>query len=384
MEMAATQIIEELSECMGVLTEFEECRNVDRDLDAFFRGTLLPAIKSMKVEHAMHQVPMGKWVLVKPGRDEFPPPTSSDDNMDSPIVQHLLKSWSQDNDKVAYIVDWVNSLSNPLELPKDFPYGLQIVGVDSVLRDAFFSILIPVISNKIGNGYGDGPDPVLVYTRRRYKRDSDTTLPSDFIDDLRIKIPRDVDGGDMPRRSSSVGEWWESDVAPGLKNLGENIIHSPLAQNIVSILPPSFTGGLNTSMSSEPAEEEREVVGEEAAERQAEEERRREEDRRWSSEVSHPDSHHDRAKSADSGTGGIGADDQAPHRALRSSEAAMFAYDLDEALTREVRTIPSLSDTPTVTGAAEAAPSAEQKKSIIEAKLAKLREGRKGAIAPIV
>lgn len=335
---------------------------------------VLKEVRRLKDEANLHETPLNIWQLLK--KEDFPPPTTGTDVRDTkcPIFQHLLASWSSDLEKQAYVEDWVNSLrKDEADLPTDFPYGLQIVAVDSVLRDAFLSILIPIIEE-----LNSRPEPkYVVYVRRRYRPvnlDEETTTSKDFSFDIRIKIPR-PETSVATERSTSVSEWWEA--APNLLSLGENIIQSPLAQNLVSILPPSLTGVETSTTNEGPDESE---TAEEKALREEEQRKRREDDRRWSSQISTGGNDRQRAKSSDSGTGGVGPDDQAPHKALRGSEVAIFA-EFDAPLTREAQAISGLSDPAVVHGAVAAASSAEHKKSIIEAKLAKLREGRKGAIA---
>lgn len=365
------ELLKEVAEALRLSDEFVEGKDSEE-----LKSHCLKLIKKLKQDMDMHSVPLNQWVVVE--KDKFPPP-STDVTKDtkSPIVQHLFASWSGDAEKRDYIEDWLRDLSKQdNELPADFPYGLQIVAVDAVLRDAFLSILIPIIE-----AVNHRPEPkYVVYTRRRYRpinRDEETTTMRDFSYDIRIKIPRS-EADAPPERASSISEWWESEMSPNLKSFGENIIQSPLAQ-IVSILPPGLTGGLNTSTASDDPDE-NEQTAEEKATREAEEEKRREEDRRWSSQISNSEMDRQRARSTDGGTGGIGPDDQAPHKAVRGSEAAIFE-EYDAPLKREADAISGLVDPAMVQGAAAAAPAAEHKKSIIEAKLAKLREGRKGAIA---
>ena len=60
---------------------------------------------------------------------------------------------------------------------------------------------------------------------------------------------------------------------------------------------------------------------------------RRARDRAWSSQgTERSDYDRTRINSIDSGTGGVGVYDQAPHKAMRKSEVDMLAYDLDAPL----------------------------------------------------
>jgi hypothetical protein len=80
--------------------------------------------------------------------------------IDSPVVDHLLKSWTNDTErvivfamivfayntltcfyfilKIKYLLSWVECLSSPL--PSDFPVALRLTELTSIIRYLKYSL----------------------------------------------------------------------------------------------------------------------------------------------------------------------------------------------------------------------------------------------------
>ncbi len=63
--------------------------------------------------------------------------------LDSPVIEHLLQSWTDDRNKIEYFLAWIQCLS--FELPENFPKGVQVVDLQSTIRDGFLIMLLPLI-----------------------------------------------------------------------------------------------------------------------------------------------------------------------------------------------------------------------------------------------
>lgn len=72
--------------------------------------------------------------------DEHPPPPFG---LSSPVVDHLLASWTDDANKVQFFLSWIQCLA--YDLPTDFPKGVRIVEVTETIRDGFLMLLLPII-----------------------------------------------------------------------------------------------------------------------------------------------------------------------------------------------------------------------------------------------
>merc|ERR1711991_494768 len=63
--------------------------------------------------------------------------------LDSPVIEHLLQSWTDDRNKIEHFLAWIQCLS--FELPENFSKGVQIVDLQSTIRDGFLIMLLPLI-----------------------------------------------------------------------------------------------------------------------------------------------------------------------------------------------------------------------------------------------
>jgi len=77
------------------------------------------------------------WTLFE---EEHPPPPFG---LNSPVVDHLLASWTTDHNKVQFFLSWIQCLA--YDLPADFPKGVQVVEVTETIRDGFLMLLLPIM-----------------------------------------------------------------------------------------------------------------------------------------------------------------------------------------------------------------------------------------------
>ena len=353
-------------ELLAFVAEISKALDVDVDLSGenglvAAKKALLEKIAKDSRDKAVHASPLSQWTE----HTERDTPPEGIEDPQSAVVQHLLSSWSTKAENVTYITNWLISLKEARgsKLPTDFPMGLQLVSLDETLKDNFLAILIPAIDVHLSIDL-----TTKVYVRRRLHDLATTTLTSDMVYDLRFRIydlnapnGHHQDEGDA---AAAIGAWWEGNVAPTLQSVGDSIISSPVTANIMSLLPASWSGSKDTSDSQEIGP--REVLSDNE---------RRARDREWSSQAGSksPDDSRNRINSADAGTGRVGVFDQAPHRAMRSCEVDLIAYDLDASLEKEEEILPR---EPRLSGAAMAAPAAEHKKAMVEAKLRLLRDSK--------
>ena len=66
-----------------------------------------------------------------------------DEGLISPVCTHILDSWTTDESKKAYLLDWASKLKAPLA--PNFPQGIQFVSLSNVIKDGFLMLLIPSI-----------------------------------------------------------------------------------------------------------------------------------------------------------------------------------------------------------------------------------------------
>ena len=331
------------------------------------KRAIMERISTLKAEERVHSSPFQLWT-------EYIERSNAPDGVSDPesaVVQHLLCSWTQKEKNIAYITNWLQSLkeSRGTKLPSDFPMGLQLVNLDETLKNNFLAILLPAIDVHLSLDTLS----TKVYVRRRLNDLASTTLASDFVYDLRFRI-LDLSApleSEDERNDNSLSWWWEGQMAPTLQSLGDNIISSPVASNLMSLLPAGWVASTpGTHVTS----------GEAGPEEVLDDDDRRARDRAWSQQRSgSPDMDRNRINSADAGTGRVGVYDQAPHRAMRGAEVDMLAYDLDATLNKQEEDLPRKT---TLTGSEVAAPAAEHKKIMVEAKLRRLRQAKGSSEVP--
>lgn len=95
-------------------------------------------------------------------------------------IKHLLNTWTEDQKKYNYLIFWAESLNK--YLPDDFPYGLQILNVNNILKSGFIYLLVPIIQkNSIYK--------IRVYTRSSLSSISNTT-EDEMMYDIRFQVFR--------------------------------------------------------------------------------------------------------------------------------------------------------------------------------------------------
>lgn len=95
--------------------------------------------------------------------------------LDSPVVDHLLASWTPDTAKSQFLVSWIQCLA--CELPNNFPKGVQAVELTPTIRDGFLMLLLPIISSI-------SVYPIKAYTRESRKQQQGAIQASNTQDDL--------------------------------------------------------------------------------------------------------------------------------------------------------------------------------------------------------
>ncbi len=316
-------------------------------------------------------LPVNKWIAQDVSGIPLPTQFLDEDvNVRSPIIQHLLENWSADANKVLYVTNWVESLKETT-LPEHFPIGLQIVQLTAVLKEGFLLLLIPVILKL-------SLHPLIVYIRRRLKEDSQQLggieNSYNYVYDIRIKV-------NVEQTNSTNNEAIRRDSGGGLDNLWnglgssvDNIMQTPIAQNLVSFFSPSTTPPRNTmetdtGNSHVPSDGNPGTPGttidRSLIEGTTENEERRKKDREWSNEVHHLEKV--RTNSLDGGNLEVGDLDQSPHRALRGSEAALQLGGFQSELP-----MPPKEEGEENNGTTKPT----SKLSLVQAKLTKLREAK--------
>ena len=144
--------------------------SADEDEGAFaeMSSAMIRAVQGFKKEDLE---PVGEWVSCN--MEDVPMPPY---DIKSPVVGHLLTQWSSDENKVLYIISWVECLN--VELPEGFPRGLQLAGCSPEIKEGFLLLLIPIIR-------GSSIHPIDVFLRRRllHKHSS-----GESIYDLRVRV----------------------------------------------------------------------------------------------------------------------------------------------------------------------------------------------------
>jgi len=71
--------------------------------------------------------------------------------IDSPVIQHLLASWTTDPQKLRYVSLWLTVLINEdaeAPIPESFPSGLQLVGLLPEIKDGFLTLIVPMLKER--------------------------------------------------------------------------------------------------------------------------------------------------------------------------------------------------------------------------------------------
>ena len=155
--------------------------SADEDEGGFaeMSSAMIRAVQGLKKDDLE---PVGEWVSCN--MEDVPMPPY---DIKSPVVGHLLTQWSSDENKVLYIISWVECLN--VELPEGFPRGLQLAGCSPEIKEGFLLLLIPIIR-------GSSIHPIDVFLRRRllHKHSS-----GESIYDLRVRV-----GGATPAATTAA------------------------------------------------------------------------------------------------------------------------------------------------------------------------------------
>eukprot|EP01032_Pedospumella_encystans_P016158 gene16158-18445_t len=81
-----------------------------------------------------------EWVEIM--EENHPAP---DYGLESPVISHLLTTWTADTSKIEFLRSWVRSLYMPSYENLIYPPGLQITNLSNVLKDGFMVLLVPLI-----------------------------------------------------------------------------------------------------------------------------------------------------------------------------------------------------------------------------------------------
>jgi hypothetical protein len=138
-----------------------------------------------------------EWIEVK---EVHPVPPFGVDWVNSPVIQHLLQTWSRDEEKLRYIELWLKAVAERDILPQSFPRGLHLVSMKREVRDGFLTLVVPllrqrhqltVLSRFLGGGHwdlrikviadSDGENPQDTLRNRVEKRLSQLHFKSDEV-----------------------------------------------------------------------------------------------------------------------------------------------------------------------------------------------------------
>lgn len=111
----------------------------------------------------------------------------------SPVIERLLNEWTDDHNKIMYLTSWVDGLSKLQVLPAAFPRGLQIVEVNTMVRDGFLMLLLPLMRHMslhklILFTRTSAIRPSLSDVRAEAQRLSEAVAEAEALFDIRIKV----------------------------------------------------------------------------------------------------------------------------------------------------------------------------------------------------
>lgn len=69
--------------------------------------------------------------------------------LDSPVISHLLNSWTNDSQKVQYLKMYLQCLTDySRPIPPTFPKGLTLLGMSKEVKDGFLTLVVPMLSGR--------------------------------------------------------------------------------------------------------------------------------------------------------------------------------------------------------------------------------------------
>ncbi|TMW55443.1 hypothetical protein Poli38472_010325 [Pythium oligandrum] len=94
-------------------------------------------------------------------------------DLDSPEVQYLLQSWTQNIKKLQYIRTWLTHVVvETADLPDDFPMGIELPRLLPEIRDGFLTLVVPLLRKQTRR-------EIQVHTRQ---------YNDDYHTDVRIRV----------------------------------------------------------------------------------------------------------------------------------------------------------------------------------------------------
>jgi len=332
-------------------------------------------------------------------------------SMISPLMTLLFQTWSMDQSKHVYVLNWTECLKAqvkgengvPPPLPDAFPQGLQIVSLTPLLKEGFLFFLVPLVRRL--SAYR-----LRVFLRRRLRDEASNqsiaegSQSFDFAYDLRIKVvapapehknspPGSASDATAPAAPVAQGGGWLSSLLPQSGPLASFLdwANAPASDNSFVEKMEAETGHARRRSGSSGGTNSNSTG---AVPNKSEAEHAR--DRAWSQHGSDRGSEssagRSRVSSTDSSSGSLAS----ASAASRAIQAELTQYEMDvhfdavsdysappilprkssagNSLSSEVSSsyvAPSL--TQSVPAASPIAPTASAKLSLVEAKLAKLR-----------
>ena len=139
--------VRDVTNLLDISFEIGENSQIAPEALAHAKWATLKRICDLKAGEEVHSKPLNEWI-------EYIDRQEAPDNVNDPesaVVQHLLSSWSQKDENIKYITNWLQILKNSdSKLPHDFPMGMQLVNLDETLKNNFLAILIPAIDVHLG------------------------------------------------------------------------------------------------------------------------------------------------------------------------------------------------------------------------------------------
>uniref|UniRef100_A0A7S2SIB0 WW domain-containing protein n=1 Tax=Rhizochromulina marina TaxID=1034831 RepID=A0A7S2SIB0_9STRA len=118
----------------------------------------------------------------------------------SPVIQHLLASWTSDPQKLRYVSLWLSVLINEdpaTPVPESFPSGLQLIGLKPEIKDGFLTLIVPMLKHR--------HEQCVVHTR----------MEGADRWGLKIKVVPKLQAAESPATTSQGGERAAAAPAPG-------------------------------------------------------------------------------------------------------------------------------------------------------------------------
>eukprot|EP00611_Tribonema_gayanum_P008603 TRINITY_DN181_c0_g1_i3.p1 TRINITY_DN181_c0_g1~~TRINITY_DN181_c0_g1_i3.p1 ORF type:complete len:128 (-),score=19.72 TRINITY_DN181_c0_g1_i3:207-590(-) len=70
--------------------------------------------------------------------------------LDHPVIKLTLQQWSRDLEKQLYLGYWLSCAAHHDAAPPGFPPGIQLVGLQPEIKDAFVTLVVPILRKRPG------------------------------------------------------------------------------------------------------------------------------------------------------------------------------------------------------------------------------------------